>query len=48
MTNEELRKFEEALPRIKECELEKSVGMVQSKKKKEWDMTVSTQKFLWI
>ena len=29
--NEELKKLEEALPRLKECEFEKSVEMVQGK-----------------
>ena len=29
--NEELKKLEEALPRLKECDLEKSIWIVQSK-----------------
>ena len=38
--NEELRKLEEALPRIRECELEKCRDC--AKQKQEWDVTTST------
>ena len=30
-TNEELKKFEEALPRLKECDLEKASGLYKAK-----------------
>ena len=39
--NEELKKLEEALPRLKECDLEK----VSHGKGQEWDVTASTRKF---
>ena len=45
--NEELGKLEEALPRLKECESEKSVEIDCTRQKKEWDATASTQKSPW-
>ena len=45
--NEELKECEEALPRLKECELEKK-GRDCRRRLQEWDVTFSTQKFPWI
>ena len=44
--NEELKECEEALPRLKECDLEKGIKIVQGKH--EWDATDSIWKFFWI
>ena len=43
--NDELKKSEEAVPRLKECELVKGVEIVQCKNRS--DATDSTQKFPW-
>ena len=45
--NEELKKLEEALPRLKEPELEK-VSRLYFRQRQEWDAMASTQAFLWI
>ena len=44
--NEELMEGQEALPRLKEDDLNKASRLY--KEKQEWDVTDSTQKFLWI
>ena len=44
--NEELKKLEVALPRLKECELGKCRDC--TRQRQEWDVTDSTQKFPWI
>ena len=44
--NEELKEGEEALPRLKEGDLDKASRL--HKEKQEWDVTDSTQKFFWL
>ena len=44
--NEELKKLEEASPRLKECDLEKASGLYKAKKQK-WDAMDSTPTFPW-
>ena len=45
--NEDLKKYEEALPRLKEGDLKKRY-LDCTKQRQEWDATDSTRKFSWI
>ena len=41
-----LKRLEEALPRLTECDFKKSVEALQGKRQ-EWDVTDFTRRFLW-